>query len=324
MLSGNDLLHEAAASSFQAEPLEKVLRLLELLDALRSHPFLRGRIVLKGGTALNLFVLDIPRLSVDIDLNYVGAVDRETMLAEKPQVDAAIGAVCGRLDIRIRRTPGDHAGGKYRLTYTNAFGRASGLELDVNYLLRTPLWPPETLDSRTIGSFSATQIPVLDIHELAAGKLAALFSRHAARDLFDVRGLLQHARLDADRLRLAFVVYGGANRRDWRKVAIEDINTERRELERQLFPMLRAHLVPQRHEVESWIEALIRDCTEQVSVVLPLRANEIEFLTNLNEDGTIAAELLSSDTDVQKLIRFHPGLLWKAQNVREYRTGREH
>jgi hypothetical protein len=36
--------------------------------------------VLKGGTALNLFVLDVPRLSVDIDLNYIGAADRETML----------------------------------------------------------------------------------------------------------------------------------------------------------------------------------------------------------------------------------------------------
>jgi predicted nucleotidyltransferase component of viral defense system len=51
-------------------------RLLELLAGLESHPYLRGRLALKGGTALNVFVFDLPRLSVDIDLNYVGAADR--------------------------------------------------------------------------------------------------------------------------------------------------------------------------------------------------------------------------------------------------------
>jgi uncharacterized protein Smg (DUF494 family) len=52
-LSLDDLQREAAAAGFRTEPLEKVLRLLETLEALRSHPFLKERIVLKGGTALN-------------------------------------------------------------------------------------------------------------------------------------------------------------------------------------------------------------------------------------------------------------------------------
>jgi hypothetical protein len=54
---------------------------------LRSHPFLKQRIVLKGGTALNAFVLHLPRLSVDIDLNYIGSSDREVMLAERPKAE---------------------------------------------------------------------------------------------------------------------------------------------------------------------------------------------------------------------------------------------
>ena len=87
MLSHEVLLREAAASGFQAEPLEKAARLLELLDTIRRHPFLKGRLVLKGGTALNLFLFDVPRLSVDVDLNYIGGPDRETMLAERPQVE---------------------------------------------------------------------------------------------------------------------------------------------------------------------------------------------------------------------------------------------
>lgn len=51
--------------------IEKVLHLLRLLQAMNTHPFLKGKWVLKGGTALNLFLFNLPRLSVDIDLNYI-------------------------------------------------------------------------------------------------------------------------------------------------------------------------------------------------------------------------------------------------------------
>ena len=101
----------AAETSFQTEPLEKVLHLLELLEALLSHPFLADRLVLKGGTAINLFVLDLARLSVDVDLNYIGAVDRKTMLAERPKVEKAVQAVCKRQGLTTRRVPSEHAGG---------------------------------------------------------------------------------------------------------------------------------------------------------------------------------------------------------------------
>lgn len=73
-LTPQALARDVAATGFGAEPLEKVFRLMALLDALNSHPFLKTRIALKGGTALNLFHFNVPRLSVDIDLNYVGAV----------------------------------------------------------------------------------------------------------------------------------------------------------------------------------------------------------------------------------------------------------
>ena len=95
-MTEQELMREAANTGFQKEPLEKVIRLSELLESLRSHPFLKPRIALKGGTALNLFVFDVPRLSVDIDLNYIGAVDRDTMFAERPKVEQAVQAVHGR------------------------------------------------------------------------------------------------------------------------------------------------------------------------------------------------------------------------------------
>ena len=73
--------------------VEKVLHLLNLLNALNSHPFLKGKWVLKGGTALNLFVFDLPRLSVDIDLNYIGALGRKEMMTDRPKTEQATQAV---------------------------------------------------------------------------------------------------------------------------------------------------------------------------------------------------------------------------------------
>ena len=67
------LAAEAETTGFRPDMLEKVAHLLGLLNALRSHPYLNGKLVLKGGTALNLFVFAAPRLSVDIDPNCVGA-----------------------------------------------------------------------------------------------------------------------------------------------------------------------------------------------------------------------------------------------------------
>jgi len=119
MLSKERLLAEAALTGFRPEILEKVLRLLGLLEQLSSHSYLKGRIALKGGTALNLFCLDTPRLSVDIDLNYIGSPSRGVMLSERPQVELALEAVCRQENLAIKRIPSDHAGGKWRMICGN-------------------------------------------------------------------------------------------------------------------------------------------------------------------------------------------------------------
>jgi predicted nucleotidyltransferase component of viral defense system len=319
MLDPRTLAAEAAASGFEIEPLEKAARLLELTGALARHPFLGERLVLKGGTALNLFVLDLPRLSVDIDVNYVGAGERAAMLAERPKVEQAVQAVCGRLGLAVRRVPSEHAGGKWRLGFASVTGAGGTLELDVNFLLRTPLWPPVLAGSRAVAGVQATAVPVLDIHELAAGKLAALLDRAAARDLFDARVLLRDPRLDRERLRVALLVYAGVSRRDWRAVTVDAIQADPYDVNRRLLPVLRADVAPPRGEVAAWTRRLVEECRELVGRLLPLRGNELEFLARLNDSGEIVPELLTEDERVRGIIRVHPGLLWKAWNVKQYR-----
>lgn len=324
-LSKQELNRVATEMGVDRNSLEKLLRLAELLESLRNHPFLESRIVLKGGTALNLFVFDLPRLSVDIDLNYIGARDRETMLAERPELEQAIQEACGYVGLEVKRVPSDHAGGKWRLSYRTVTGRSSRLELDMNYMLRTPLWPHAIVDcpSSELGAFPLPkQVPVLDVHELAAGKLAALFGRKTGRDLFDTRQLLQHGGLDQARLRLGFVVYGAAGRRDWRQIDLGDVDADPDEVERKLLPMLRSNIAPERADIDQWIRDLAAECRDLLSVVFPLEPHELEFLDALYEHGEIVPELLTDDARLQGIIKSHPSLLWRVQTIRR-RQGQE-
>lgn len=60
------LIRESGKTGFRAEILEKVWRLMNVLEGIQAHPFLRERLVLKGGTALNLFIFELPRLPGEV------------------------------------------------------------------------------------------------------------------------------------------------------------------------------------------------------------------------------------------------------------------
>lgn len=318
MLSRAQLDRFASDGGYHAETYEKAALLLEVLEGVRAHPFLGDRLTLKGGTALNLFLLDLPRLSVDIDLNYVGAADRAAVLVERPRVELALEQVFGRVGLAVKRVPTGHAGGKWRLSYQSALGRTGTLEVDLNFMLRVPLWAPVPLDSRPLAGRTALGVLVVERHELAAGKPAALVARSASRDLFDARELLRSPGLDLALLRIAFVAYGGMNREDWRRVNIEHVTTTSADVDQQLVPMLRADVRPAKAALASWTEALIHETRQLMKAVLPLQDREFEFLERLNGRGELAPELLTDDQTLKEKLRGHPGLAWKALNVRQY------
>lgn len=139
-ISKQELLKEALETGFRPEIMEKVWHLMAILDGISVHPFLKDRLVLKGGTALNLFFFDLPRLSVDIDLNYIGQLDRQEMLIERPEVEKALEAIFQRESLSIRRIPEKHAGRKWQLRYASALGGNGNLEVDLNYMFRMPLY----------------------------------------------------------------------------------------------------------------------------------------------------------------------------------------
>lgn len=317
-----DVQSVAANTGFPENAVEKALRLMGLLKAMSLYSGLDGRFLLKGGTALNLFVLRLPRLSVDIDLNVIGSIDRDEMTAARPAIERAIEGICRREGFLSRRVPAAHAGGKWRMAYMDVNGRNSHLAIDLNFMLRVPLWPPQRLDSQVLGDTQVTDVPVVERHELAGAKLVALLARHASRDLFDAVQLLRRHDWDWERLRLAFLVYGAWGRRDWREVSVDDIQFDMQEIHSNLLPVLSCAVAPDRFDLQGWSRGLVDECRERMSQLLPLPVEHIEFLEMLNDHGQIAPELVTSDAGLRAVLRDHPMMNWKASNVRAFHKTR--
>ncbi len=149
-------------------------------------------------------------------------------------------------------------------------------------------------------------------HPRAGGrKLAALLARGKRRDLFDSRQIFRLDTLDPRTLRLAFVVYGAMNRRDWRTVSADDVGFDPAELARQLVPTLRADASGTPTQTTEYGEGLVRECREGLSRVLPFTENEREFLDRLLDQRTIHPALLTA-TRPSAAHPMQPLLQWKA------------
>jgi predicted nucleotidyltransferase component of viral defense system len=161
---------------------------------------------LKGGTAINLFVRDMPRLSVDIDLAYLPDGDRKQALRA---IDAALGRIGAGLEgvspayaVRVAKREDGFA---YALLVRE--GEAT-IKIEVSPVLRGTVFPPR--DLRVVRSaeeeFGFAEVQTLSFEDLFAGKLVAALDRQHPRDLFDVKLLLEREGVSENLFR-AFLVY---------------------------------------------------------------------------------------------------------------------
>lgn len=310
----------AGERGFQVTMLEKVLRLVGLLDAIAQHPILKDALALKGGTALNLFVFDLPRLSVDIDFNYVGQQDLAAMQAARPDIEEHIGLIARRQGLRVQAPKVAHALTSWSLGYTNVLGGQDSLKIEINYLYRVPLLDLLRRDSHSHLPVQARSVLTVNDYELAAGKLAALLARRASRDLWDAHLLLTTRPWDQARLRQVFVLYGGMNIEDWRKIGIEDIDKAAERLEGDVVPLLRASAAGALDGPEG-AQRLLAETKAALGVILPLHESELAFLEALLVQGELVPELLGLSGEISDRARLHPALRWKTLNVQKLLQG---
>lgn len=198
----------ASESGFRVGPLETVFRLVELLGRIDER--LGDEVSLRGGTALNLLHLDVPRLSVDIDLDYVGAADAEEARRRRPELLAELETLSRAAGYAVNPDRASYAMAHLRLAYADSDGRPAQLKLDVNFLDRVPVRPPERLPVRhPFGDdLPSSEMQTFALAELAAAKTIALVRRALARDLFDVAMLAALPGIDDEPLTTATVVRG--------------------------------------------------------------------------------------------------------------------
>jgi len=323
MITAGQVAGIASETGFRIDVVEKVLRLQGILDRLDRHELTRGAWVLKGGTALNLLHLDVPRLSLDIDINYVGETDVAAMRQARPDFERALSACCEREGCAVRRAPVEHAGGKFRLRYASVLGGSQNLEVDVNYVARIPLWGTERMTLRYPPGVRQ-EVPTLVFEELAAGKFAALLQRSVVRDAYDAAALIGIAPdlTRRPRFRVPFVCFVGSSRGAALELSGDRIRLEERAVATELVPLLRqgqGGQEPDCAELAASIQETLRPALEQLLVWSDA---ERHFLDRLQTEGEIEPALLHDDPTVRYRIRDQPMLIWKAQHVREHRERR--
>lgn len=306
--SKQELLRAAQNEKFHPEILEKVWWLFEILEEINKHPFLQNRVALKGGTALNLFYFNVPRLSVDIDLNYIGSTERSKMLLERPMLEKAMESVFSKIGIATRRIPQKHAGGKWQLKYPAHLNGQGNLEVDLNYMFRLPIYELEKKSSWLVGGHKAKNVLLVNYQEIVAGKLTALLARQASRDLFDAYNLLLKENLNFNQLRLLLCIYGAMSSIDFRTISLDNIAFEIKELSQKLVPVLRIDQQQWKNNAASCVE----ECREKLGNILPFVDQERKFLDLLYDEGKIDASLLTQDPKLIERIQNQPLLKWKS------------
>jgi predicted nucleotidyltransferase component of viral defense system len=297
---------------YDPRSVEKVERLLELLEALARNPFLEKRLVLHGGTALNLFHLPrVRRLSVDIDLLYVGAVSREAMLEERDEVVGQLFSEARLLDYHVGTPKEDHAGLTSRMSYGD--GRDQ-IKVDLNFLDRVPVRGWATAWARPLASEVA--FACLQPSELAARKVCALFGRVAVRDLYDLQGWSSLSG-DPAFAPLAVYYYSLADSFPQRPLDVSVLarfSGRQNDVERDLYPMLTATERPSVEELVSRVAPLF----ESLSQLAPEHG---EYLRLLTEENDYRPGLLFGDyPEALEAARVSPRMEWKLQNLRSRPT----
>lgn len=268
--------------------------------------------MLKGGTALDLFFGGpVPRLSVDLDLNYVRAGDRDEMRREKPEVERALGLLAEGDRYALQWGRDEHAGRKIHLRYRNGLGSDDRIQLDVNFLPRVPLVPPVEREGWTPDPDFPCRAVLAGTEEILAGKLLALLDRGAPRDLYDVawmvRGRFAH---DADLLRPLFVALSGVLDRPVTAYAIPHRPTlSQAEVDERLTPMLRGGERPSQ-------PALTAAITPLMSRLVALSPEEREYVERIQWGEFRPGLVVKNRPGLLEQIRQHPALLWNAENGR--------
>lgn len=251
---------------------------------------------------------------MDIDIHYAGAGG----VADFDRGATALQDIFRQEAPRVKRIPKKREIIKWRTGYANAAGRPNDLlAVDVDFRRNRLLYPVERSHSRPLGQWSASAIPVADVHEIAAGKLCAALERHHSRDLYDVHLLHQSEWLDFDKLQLAFLVTAASSPRiDCRRITTQDLAFDVEEMRMNLLPLLRrGECGIAAHEIERFGQRLQEQGPIFVETLLQFTDGQRQFLDLLLEKGVSDASLLTASPVLEAKINAPSGIRRKCKDA---------
>ena len=316
-MSNYDIIYlgkKAKELGFIRDTLEKVTRLADILEYLNTNPILKDSLALKGGTAINLTIFNLPRLSVDIDLDYLKTNSREEMLESRKVINSTIDRyMVSQGYSKNPKTKNPHSLDSWVYDYMGASGNNDNIKIEVNYSLRSHIFQAEERSIITEHFSSEYKVKCLAPIEIYGSKMNALLSRAAARDLYDTSNMICNNLFDEseeEMLRKCVIFYAAITARD-KKTINKTFDTKgidsitKKKIKTGLNPVIKTK---EYFELES-AKKLVK---EYISDLMVLTKEENEFL-NKFESGEYMPELLFKDKKVIERIINHPMALWKTR-----------
>lgn len=214
----------------------KYIEQLSLLLSVLPSISIEQVFALKGGTAINLFYRDMPRLSVDIDLTYILVKDRERLLYEiDASLDRIVQTIAWRTpELTTERNP---ATGR---THTRVLVRNQrvGIKIETSPVSRGTVHPPQRMavTESVEKQFGFAEANVVVFDEVYAGTIVAALDRQHPRDLFDIKILYDNEGI-TDSLFSMFLVYLAGSSRPMHEVLAPNVRFEETEIDRDFAGM---------------------------------------------------------------------------------------
>ena len=192
-------------TGFIGSTLEKVERLIRILEWMNSDEKLNKLLALKGGTAINTAVFNFPRLSVDIDLDLTENLSKEEMIKERDTIHNLLVNYLNsnNYKINMEKSKNVYALDSIVAEYIDIKGNIDNIKIEINYMNRVHILETKKINVST-DVFKDKHLTIHCIHpiEIYAAKLCALLSRTTARDLYDVYTLSKYDLFDKEEKQL--------------------------------------------------------------------------------------------------------------------------
>ncbi len=307
-----EIIITAQELNVQKQTLERVLRLMDVLEFINTDSYLKNKLALKGGTAINLTFYNYMRLSVDIDLDYIGSNDREQMMIDRNLIEKRLLNYTQESNMQYRndKTKKTHALDSFVFNYSNLFNATDMIKIEINYMNRIHLFDCEKRNI-TLPLKNSKKVLTLNKIDLFASKTNALIYRTTIRDIYDVYNMIKNKTISSNEFiifkkSLIFYLLLSAEEKINIKILFEECKKRMNSFVGKRVPQYLTSTLKLNEKFD--ISSAIHDISLLLDKILEsITDNEIDFI---NSFPNISTSLFENKM-IDEKINNHPMVKWK-------------